>query len=38
MLFFAEYLTMMMLFACVAYYFSMFLQTYTRKKHNKGHQ
>ena len=32
-LFFAEYLAMMMLFACVTYYFSMLLQIYTRKKH-----
>lgn len=34
-LFFAEYLAMMMLFACVAYYFSMLLQIYTRKKQRK---
>jgi len=32
MLFFAEYLSMMELFACVAYYFLMLLQIYTRKR------
>lgn len=31
-LFFTEYLAMMVLFACVAYYFSMLLQIYTRKR------
>ncbi|EHI97621.1 hypothetical protein CDLVIII_0905 [Clostridium sp. DL-VIII] len=37
-LFFAEYLAMMMLFACVAYYVSMLLQIYTRKKHQKRYK
>ncbi|EHI99152.1 hypothetical protein CDLVIII_2524 [Clostridium sp. DL-VIII] len=37
-LFFAEYIAMMMLFACVAYYFSMLLQIYTRKKHQKRYK
>jgi hypothetical protein len=30
-MFFAEYLAMMVLFACAAYYFSMLLQIYTHK-------
>lgn len=34
-LFYTEYLAMMVLFACIAYYFSMLLQTCTHKKHYK---
>lgn len=32
---YTEYIAMMVLFACVAYYFSMLLQTCTHKKHYK---